>query len=381
MARTAAAFTGGMRPSHHLGVSVIARVYPREAVRAALRSLGRDSHRRRDLPAEVMVYHVIAMALLRTVSAREVLRCLVDGLRWISPDLPVRVSGKSSISRARTRLGATPFSALRDSCVAPLAHSGTPGAWYRGLRLVAFDGSSLNPPDEARNREAFGLPGSSHGISAFPQARVTAMVELGTHAAFAWHAGPLAEGEAEQAERLFGHLSPGMLVLADRCHAGSPLWSRATATGADLLWRFKGNMKFPVAEALDDGSWRSVIRGSGRDRRRSRGELPVRIVACRIEGGAELAALYHERWEIETDRDEVRTRILGPGAALRSKTPDLVFQEVDGLMLARYAVRCLIHEAAEKAGEDPDRLPPSASVARRRAGSTAGRPRSSRIVF
>ena len=200
------------------------------------------------------------------------------------------------------------------------------------------------------------------------------MVEVGTHAAFAWHAGPLAESEAEQAERLLGHLSSGMLVLADRYYTGFPLWSRAAATGADLLWRFKRNMKFPVVEALDDGSWRSVIRGSGRDRRRSRGELPVRIVAYRIEGGeeatmlattlldhraapaAELAALYHERWEIETAYDEVKTHILGPGAALRSKTPDLVFQEIDGLMLAHYAVRRLIHEAAEKAGEDPDRL-------------------------
>ncbi len=374
MARTVAKFAGGMRLSDHLSVSVIARVYPREAVRAALRSRGRDSRRRRDLPAEVMVYYVIAMALFRTVSAREVLRCLVDGLRWISPDLPVRVSGKSSISRARARLGAAPFSALRDSCVAPLAHPGTPGSWYRGLRLVAFDGSSLNLPDEARNREAFGLPGSSRGSSAFPQARLTAMVEIGTHAAFAWHAGPLAESEAEQAERLLGHLSSGMLVLADRYYCGFPLWSRAAATGADLLWRFKGNMKFPVVEALDDGSWRSVIRGSGRDRRRSRGELPVRILAYRIEGGdetvmlattlldhraapaAELAALYHERWEIETAYDEVKTHILGPGAALRSKTPDLVYQEIDGLMLAHHAVRCLIHEAAGKAGEDPDRI-------------------------
>ena len=86
---------------------------------------------------------------------------------------------------------------------------------------MAFDGSSLNLPDEARNREAFGLPGSSRGSSAFPQARVAAMVELGTHAAFAWHAGPLAESEAEQAERLLGHLSPGTLVLADRCYAES----------------------------------------------------------------------------------------------------------------------------------------------------------------
>ncbi len=155
MARTAAGFAGGTRLSDCLSVSVIARAYPREAVRAALRSLCRDSRRRRDLPAEVMVRHVIAVAVFRTVSAREVLRCLAEGLRRISPDLPVRVSGKSSISRARTQLGAAPFLALRDSCVAPLARPGTPGAWCRGLRLAAFDGSSLDLPGEARNREAF----------------------------------------------------------------------------------------------------------------------------------------------------------------------------------------------------------------------------------
>ena len=374
MARTKATFTGGKRLSDYLSVSVIAQVYPRIKVRAALRSQGRDSQRRRDLPAEVMVYYVIVMALFRAVSTREVLRCLVDGLRWVSPDLPVRVSGKSSISRARARLGTAPFTALRDSCVVPLARDKTPGAWYRGLRLVAFDGSALNLPDEVRNREEFGLPGAARGSSAFPQARLTAMMEVGTRAAFAWHAGPLAESEAEQAERLLGSLSSGMLVLADRYYCGFPLWSRAVATGAELLWRFKRNMKFPVIKALDDGSWRSVIRGSGRDRRRSRGELPVRIVAYRIKDSdevtmlattlldhhlapaAELAALYHERWEIENAYDEVKTHILGPGAALRSKTPALVYQEIDGLMLAHYAVRSLIHDAAMKSGEDPDRL-------------------------
>ena len=374
MARTKATFTGGMRLSDYLSVSVIAQVYPRNTVRAALRSQGRDSQRRRDLPAEVMVYYVIVMALFRAVSTREVLRCLVDGLRWVSPDLPVRVSGKSSISRARARLGTAPFTSLRDSCVVPLAGDKTPGAWYRGLRLVAFDGSALNLPDEVRNREEYGLPGSSRGSSACPRARLTAMMEVGTRAAFAWHAGPLAQSEAEQAERLLGSVSSGMLVLADRTYCGFPLWSRAVATGADLLWRFKRTMKFPVIEALDDGSWRSVIRGSGRDRRRSRGELSVRIVAYRIKESdeitmlattlldhhlapaAELAALYHERWEIENACDEVKTHILGPGAALRSKTPDLVYQEIDGLMLAHYAVRNLIHDAAMKSGENPDRL-------------------------
>ena len=154
-------------------------------------------------------------------------------------------------------------------------------------------------------------------------------MEVGTHAAFAWHAGPL----VQKAERLLEHLSSGMLVLADRCYCGFPLWSRAAGTGADLLWRLKGNMRFPVVEAHDDGSWRSVIRGSGRDRRRSRGELPVRIVAFRIEGGDETVTLATT-------------------------------------LLAHYAVRRLIHEAADKAGRIQAEYPsctPSVSCA---AGSS-----------
>ncbi len=276
--------------------------------------------------------------------------------------------------RARSRLGAAPFSALRERCVVPLATRETVGSWYRGWRLVAFDGSTLNLPDEVRNREVFGLPASSRGDSAFPQARVTMMVELGTRAALAWTAGPFRESEAEQAERLLDEFSPGMLVLADRYYCGFPLWSRAAETGADLLWRLRGNHAFPVHEALTDGSWRSVIRGSGRDRRKSTGERPIRIIAYRFDGrdeiyrlattildpeqapAEELAALYHERWEIETTYDEIKTHLLGPGAILRSKTPELVYQEIDGLMLAHYAVRRLIHEAAGTAREDPDRL-------------------------
>ena len=166
-----------------------------------------------------------------------------------------------------------------------------------------------------------------------------------------------------------------MLVLADRGYCGFPLWRRASDTGADLLWRMKSNLRLPVLERFDDGSYRSVLRGSGMDRRRSRGECPVRVVEYTLDGesdevyrlatslldpvaapAAEVAALYHERWEVETTYDEVKTHILGPGAVLRSKTPDLVLQEVHGVMLAHYAVRCLIHEAARKVDEDPDHL-------------------------
>ena len=375
MARTQAVLPGGARLSDYLSVGVIAQIFPLPAVRAALEECNRRSQRQRSLPAEVMVYYVIALSLFRSVSAREVLRCLVDGLRWMASSMPVRVSGKSSISRARTRLGTAPFQALSRAHVGVVAEPQTRGAWYRCLRLVAFDGSTLDVPDETENRQEFGLPGAGRGQAAFPQVRLTALVEVGTRVAFGWHRGPLRESEAEQAEALLGHLSAGMLVLADRYYFGFPLWLRATQTGAELLWRVKANTRLPVLERHSDGSFRSIVRGSGRDRRRSQGECPIRVVEYRIDGegdevfrlattlldprqapATELAALYHERWESENAYDEVKTHLLGPGALLRSKTPELVRQEVDGLMLAYYAVRRLIHAAARQADEDPDRL-------------------------
>ena len=186
MARTQAVLPGGARLSDYLSVGVIAQVFPLPAVRAALEECGRRSQRQRSLPAEVMVYYVIALGLFRSVSAREVLRCLVDGLRWMASSMPVRVSGKSSISRARTRLGTAPFQALCRARVGVVAEPQTHGAWYRSRRLVAFDGSTLDVPDEAENREEFGLPGAGRGHAAFPQVRLTALVEVGTRAAFAW---------------------------------------------------------------------------------------------------------------------------------------------------------------------------------------------------
>ena len=374
MARTPASLPGGLRLSDYLSVGVIARVFPRAAVRAALLRTERASVRQRALPADVMMYYVIALALFRQASTREVLRCLMEGLRWVSPELRVRVSGKSSISRARGRLGPQPFAALREACVRPLAAPSTAGAWYRGHRLMAIDGSSLSVPDEAANRRYFGLPGASRGRAGFPKLRLSVLMELGTRAPLAWCGGPWSESELEQAARLVAHLEPGMLLLADRYDGGFPLWSQAQDRGADLLWRVKPNQAFPVRGSFPDGSWSSVINGSGRDRRRHRGQRAVRVMRYRMPGSeetftlittlldpgqapaAELAALYHERWEIETACDEVKTHMLGPGAVLRSKTPALVLQELDGLMLAHYAVRCLIHEAAASAGRDPDRL-------------------------
>ena len=324
---------------------------------------------------------MIAMGLFRQISASEVLRCLSDGLRVVAPQVPVRISGKSSISRARSRLGTAPFKELRRNCVVPLANLDDPGSRHLGFRVVALDGATLDIPDEKRNREAFGLPSTVRGEAAFSKVQLALLLETRTRAALAWRTGPVRR-ESEQAEALLAHLEPGMLVLADCGHFGFPLWSRASETGAELLWRAPTSARLhPAGEPFKDGSWPAELRGSEIDRRRSRGICRIRVVEYRLaeradeshrlattllDPGAfparELASLYHERWEIENAYDEVKTHLLGSGATLRSKTPELVLQEVDGLMLAHYAVRSLIHRAAGKAWKDSAEISSAHSV-------------------
>jgi Transposase DDE domain/Insertion element 4 transposase N-terminal len=310
-------------------------------------------------------------------STREVLRCLLEGLRWLWGAEAVRVAGKSGISQARTRLGAEPLRRLYEHVVRPVATRATRGAWYRPWRLVSLDGSCLDVADTGENRAAFGRPGASRGASAFPQLRFVALVENGTHVLFGARLGRFTDGETTLAHDVLTALRPGMLCLADRQFFGHALWQAATATGAELLWRVKHNLRLPRETQLADGSYRTTIYASEKDRRHKANGLQVRVVEYRLEGIAgaeplyrlvttildpaaapavELAALYHERWEIETALDELKTHLRGAGLVLRSKTPELVRQEFWGLLLAHFAIRGLMHEAALRAGEDPDRL-------------------------
>ena len=229
MARTAATLPGGPRLSDHLSIGVLAHVFPRPAVRAVLAACGRTSQRRRDLPAEVMVHFVLALGLFRSVSTRE-------GLRWLGAG-PLRITGRAGLSHARKRLGVEPFHELRSRCVRARATVDTPGAAWRGLLLRAWDGTTLDVPDEAVNRAAFGKPGASRGEAAFPQVRLTALVEVGTRVPLAWTQGPYRESETAQARRLHDRLGPGQLLLADHGYLGRDHWEQAAATGAELLWR------------------------------------------------------------------------------------------------------------------------------------------------
>jgi hypothetical protein len=347
-------------------------------VDAVLAQTGRASARERDLPAHVVVYYVIALALYMRSSYREVLRCLLEGVQWLlDPSVIVKVAGKSGISQARTRLGAEPLQQLYETVVIPIAEKHTRGAWYRQWRLVSLDGSTLDTADTLENEKAFGRPGSSRGSSAFPKIRFVALLENGTHVLWAARMSPYATSEITLAHEVVRSLRKGMLCLADRGLPSYQLWQTAAQTGADLLWRTRQNAQLDAERRLPDGSYLSRLYASTADRRHQRSGIAVRVIDYRLKDvpGAEpiyrmittildpaqapakeLAALYHERWEIETALDELKTHLRGAQIVLRSKTPELVRQEFFGLLMAHFAIRGLMHEAALKEDEDPDRL-------------------------
>jgi hypothetical protein len=378
LARTVAELPAGSRITDYISLGVVSKSFPIEAIEGVLARTGRASLRQRDLPAHVVVYYVIALALYMQSSYREVLRCLVEGIQWLrDPSAQVRVAGKSGISQARTRLGWEPLRHLHDELVQPVAVRGTRGAWYRDWRLVSLDGSTLEVADEKVNEEAFGRPGASRGTSAYPQIRFVSLVENGTHVLFGSQMDSYRTGEITLAKAVLPRLGKGMLCLADRNFFGFALWQQAQGTGADLLWRMKKNMRMACEQRLPDGSYLSHVYPSERDWRHKTNGIPVRVIDYRLEGidgaepiyrlattilntdkapASELAALYHQRWEIESAFDELKTHLRGAHMVLRSKTPDLVRQEFYGLLMAHFAIRGLMHEAALKAHEDPDRL-------------------------
>jgi transposase IS4-like protein/DDE family transposase len=378
MARTVAALPAGSRITDYISLGVVARFFPVEKVREVLKETGRASVRQRDLPAHVVIYYVIALALYMRSSYREVLRCLLEGLQWLlDPSVQVKVAGKSGISQARSRLGAEPVKKLYDAVVAPIAEKRTKGAWYGQWRLVSLDGSTLDVADTAENNKAFGRPGASRGSSAYPKIRFVGLLESGTHVLWGARMGKYAMDEITLATAVVPALRKGMLCLADRFFPGYKLWQKAAQTGADLLWRVRQNARLEVDKRLADGSYLSRIYSSTSHRRNQRKAIVVRVIEYRLKDvpGAEkiyrlittildpkrgpakeLAALYHERWEIETMLDELKTHLRGAQIVLRSKTPELVRQEFYGLLMAHFAIRGLMHEAALQADEDPDRL-------------------------
>ena len=378
MARTRKSLPAKVDIAHLISAGVLASVCPRVLIEEVLAQTGKASQRERLLPAPAVVYYVMALALWREAPLEEVLRVVCDGLQWLGGGEAGAVqASKSAISQARTRLGAQVMRQLAERVLRPLAAPGAPGAWYAGLRVMALDGSCMDVADEAANAKFFGYPGASRGQSAFPQARVLGLVECGTHAMVAADIAPYARSEQAMAVQLLpAKLTPEMLVLADRNFYGFKLWQIACATGAKLAWRVRSDLKLPAQQTLADGSYLSTVFDSA-DRHRRSGQR-VRVIEYTLQHSAtpaqdsyrlvtnlldpvqapalELAALYHERWEIENVFGELKTHLRANSTVLRSKTPELVQQELWGLLLAHFAIRQLMAQAAWPRGLDPDRL-------------------------
>lgn len=367
------------RLSDVVSVGVVTKVFPAELVDEVIAECGRREQRHRSLPAQTMAYFAIGLALHADGSYEDVLGLMADGLAWADTDGggPVRLPSKSGISQARERLGSEPVRILFERVARPLATSGTPGSWLAGRRMVAIDAMTLDVADTEVNAAEFGRPGVNKGEqSAFPQARVVAIAECGTRAMFDAVVGPYTTGENTLAADLVERLTPGMVLLADRGFCGYPLWDKAQATGADLLWRAKTNMQPRHVETLADGTWIGELRPAGNAGRHA---VPhrVRVIDYTIDDGrsndttyrlfttildpddasaVDLAAAYAQRWEIETAFDELKTHQRGPKIVLRSKLVDLVYQEIWGYLCCHYAIRTLMFEAADHARVDTDRV-------------------------
>ena len=370
------------RLSDLVSVGVLTRVFPPGVVDEVIAECGRGERRSRALPARVVAYFAIGMALYSEGSYEDIFSQLTDGLSWSSGwQETFRPPSKSAIFQARARLGAEPLEALFQRVAVPIGTADTPGTWLAGRRLVAIDGTCLDVADTAVNDEHFGRPATSKGEqAAFPQARLVAVAECGTHAMFAASIGTYAESEATLAGPLMEALEPGMLLTADRGFFSYRLWRRAVATGADLLWRVRTDRAAPKpvhVEDLPDGSWLADLRQTHSAAARRAEPMRVRVIDYAIDDGrehpesyrlfttvldpdevpaADLAAAYTQRWEVETAFDELKTHQRGSRTVLRSKSPDLVLQEIWGHLCCHYAIRSLMADTAAHAGRDPDRV-------------------------
>ena len=378
MARTSKSLPEHVDVAHLISTGVLASVCPRELIDEVLSATDRASQRQRLLPAPAVVYYVMALALWREAPLEEVLRVVCEGLQWLGGGQAGAVqASKSAISQARTRLGPEVMRLLAQRVLQPIARPQAPGAWYRGLRLMAVDGSCMDVADESGNAAHFGYPAASRGESAFPQARLLGLVECGTHVVTAASIAPYGTSEqAMAADLLPAKLAPDMLLMADRNFYGFKLWKLACASGAKLLWRVKSNLILEREEDLPDGSYLSTVCDS-EDRQRRSG-IKVRVIDYTLVESAtpvqdsyrlvtnildheaapalELAAIYHERWEVESVFDEFKTHMRSNSTVLRSKTPELVEQELWGLLMAHFAIRQLMEQAAWRKALDPDRL-------------------------
>jgi hypothetical protein len=354
-------------------------VLPHEQVKAVIKDLGVADQRRRKIPSEVGMLLSVAMNLFTQESLEQVLVKLLKGLRFIWHDPTVVPATKSAICQARYRLGARPVVELYRRVCQPMATENTPGAFLFGRRLMAIDGTVEEVPDTPENAQVFGRHHGGRGIAAFPQVQAVYLVECGTHAIIDAGFWPCHTSERVGGWRLLRSLTPEMLLMWDRGFHSFDMAQRARERGSHFLGRVPANVRLQPHSLLPDGSYLACLYPSDYQRRKVGEHLVVRVITYTIDDPAQeghgkthrlmtslldpqecsaldLACAYHERWEEEMTIDEVDTHQRLVNHPLRSQKPVGVVQELYGLLLAHYAVRRIMHDAAQQAGLDPDRL-------------------------
>jgi hypothetical protein len=415
MTQNAGVAVGG-RLTDQVSLGVLASAVPRDAVDDAVAAAGRQAKRSDGkLPPHVMVYFAMALALFADDDYEEVAARLTDTLAaWDCWDDAWSVPTSGGIAQARARLGAEPLQMLFEQVAVPVADQLTREAFVGSWRLMAIDGFEWDVPDTKANAAEFGYAGSGDQRSAFPKARVVTISECASHAVVGAAIGSQRTGEQTLARRLYPALDKDWLLIADRNFYCWADWAAASAAGAALLWRVKSNLSLPVVAVLPDGSYTALlinpdIRGTARHKllqAARAGDEPapeqarlVRVIEYEVpdrdgDGKGELIALittitdpkaapapvladaYNQRWEHETGNDQIKTHLRGPGRVLRSKSPDLVHQEIYGYLLTHYAISALICRAATEADIDPDRIKFTRTVriVRRRVADAAAFP-------
>jgi hypothetical protein len=386
-----------------VSVGVLTGAFPGELVDEVIEKTGTRERRKRSLPAQLMVYYVLALALFAEQSYDEVMRLLTRGLGWLcgwsrtweAPTVP-------AITKARTRLGEAPLALLFERVSGPLAAGPAEGTHWRGLRLTALDWATVSVPDTAENAASFGRAASagkaaSVGKKAPPQVRLAALGECGTGGLIGAAFGPLSQGTQHLARELLSALDSATLLVADWKFSSWELWREAASTGAHLVWQAGPSCALPVTDVLGDGTYLSQIEppaGTSGEPVRVRaidceitasGEppavRPVTLITTMLDPvtapAAELAALYQQRWKATTIFKSLKPHHRGRDVMLRSKSPDMARQEMWAMLCVYQGIRTLMWQSARGGGRSPDARPAAGAirVIRHAAAARPGVPR------
>jgi hypothetical protein len=352
---------GGRFAPGHLGE--LTQVVPFEMVDAVLGKTRAVQTRVRDLPSRVVVYLLLAAGLFAELGYGQVWAKMTAGLVGLAVATPTA----GALAQARRRIGTAPLRALFDLLRGPAAGLGTKGVYWRGLLVTAVDGTMMCCPDTPANLRVYRKGGGHHGGTGYPMIRMLALIACGTRTIIDATFSSSSVGETTYTHDLLRAMHRGMIVMADRNFAAQTLIAAIVDTGAEVLVRVKTGRNLPVCRRLRDGSYVSRM-----------GPVEVRVICCEITiatsagqqtgvyrlvttildpdcPAADIVALYHDRWEIETAFLELKSTILG-GRVLRARTPTRVDQEIYALLVTYQTLRIAIFDATiGRPDIDPDR--------------------------